>query len=497
MSIPVEIFRQVFEHFLKDKHSLFSCILVNKTWCEIVVSILWSEPFQIIKEPSATLITTYLSCLDVNEREILIKSGIDLSNLLKRKPSFEYASFLRHLKYVDFYESSSAWLPDSNKDSTKIFTITRELCKLFIKCSKILSLNINLELLPHPPDNADYMLIPCFPNAEISLLQLQEFNCCGTFDKKEIFMALSQRCRNLISLSIDYYLDDIIKTSAPTKLAQLIKSQRSLQKFKIQTYYRSLSKIIPALESQQKTLREIEFRGINFEDGVTFAPLVACKNLEVLIFMKCDNVKNEATKPLETAHFPKLKKLTLHVDHNPPLTLSSFIINNNDTLQEISLGWPPIYDSQEDPKIIETIIQYCHNLIIFDAHLQIHQLKSLLISCNKLEKLIVHGREPLNANEFLIDIGKMIPKDLRKLTVNAIWSFTPNTLKDFLDCCIAPLEDLGFPDCYALNDNHLNIFAKYANEKGKLKNLNIKTSQITRDAFEIAKSSIENIVHLW
>ncbi|GBB91654.1 hypothetical protein RclHR1_01900019 [Rhizophagus clarus] len=501
--IPVEIFRHVFEYFSDDKRSLLSCLLVNKRWCGIAVSILWRDPFSYIKGTSTSLITTYLSCLDVNEREILVKSGIDLKLLFEKKPTFEYAEFLRKLTYVDFYESSLAWLQSIteekiNNNDSKIFIITKELCKSFMnKCPKILNLNINLEPLHFQlPDNfTDYVAIPCFPNSENSLSQLQVFVCCGNYDKKKIFMALSKYSKNISTLYIDYYLDDNI-TSAPTSLALLIKSQRSLQTFRIDTYYRSLSKIIPALESQHKTLKEIKFRGIDFEEGVTFAPLVPCKNLESLIFMTCDNVKNEATKPLESAHFPKLKKLVFHVEQSrPPLALPSLIVNNCNTLQEISLGLPPV-DSQDDPRIIETIIEFCKNLTTFEAHLQIHQLESLLISCNHLEKLIARGREPLRVDEFLPHIGKIIPKSLRTLVIHAIWSFTPNTLKEFLDYCIAPLETIGFPDCYAINDDHLFNFSEYAKEIGSLKTLNIKSaSRISRKAFETAKSVIENIEH--
>src|SRR5688572_8117613 len=108
-SIPVEIFRHVFGHFSDDKRSLYSCLLVNKIWCGIAVSILWSNPFKYINGTSASLITTYLSCLDLNEREILIKSEIDLKLLFEKKPTFEYAEFLRRLKYEDFYDSSLVW----------------------------------------------------------------------------------------------------------------------------------------------------------------------------------------------------------------------------------------------------------------------------------------------------------------------------------------------------------------------------------------------------
>ena len=40
----------IFEELQNDKASLLSCLLVNRTWCEIIVLILWKNPWFYIKE---------------------------------------------------------------------------------------------------------------------------------------------------------------------------------------------------------------------------------------------------------------------------------------------------------------------------------------------------------------------------------------------------------------------------------------------------------------
>ncbi|RHZ84821.1 hypothetical protein Glove_74g182 [Diversispora epigaea] len=491
----VEIFRIVLGILSKDKKSLHSCLLVDRTWCERVVSILWNDPFQFLKEPSAELIQTYILCLPESVRANLQESGINLENTPNHKPTFDYAVFLRHLKYINFYESSLVWLEKvmgHSNHRSEGFLVTKELCKLFMNQSPaILSLNINTENL-NLPDNIDYVSIPCFPGARKSLSQLQEFMCCGTYDKKKIFRAMSQSCKNIRNLSVDYYLDEL-STAAPTDLANLIKSQNALVEFKLVTCSRFLSKIIPALKKQAKTLTNVEFRGVHFEDCVSFEALAACTNLESLIFFHCDNVMNDALEPLSTADFPKLRKIVFHIFHMPPPSLGALICNNNDTLQELLLEWPPL--DQEDPKIIEMIIEHCPNIIKFDAHLKTDQLRSLLCALSRLEDLTVHSREPLLADGFLPQLGQLIPPNLRILNVRAIWSFNPESLKQFLDHCIAPLEFIGLRECYALTDEHLEVLAAYA-EKGTLKHLNIKVAtRITREGLINARKVIDRIDH--
>ncbi|CAG8482206.1 13165_t:CDS:1 [Cetraspora pellucida] len=495
--IPVEILRLVFGLLSKDKKSLRSCLLVDRTWCESVVSILWNDPFQFLDEPSSLIIRTLLSCLNESEPEstILKKEEFTIENLLMNRPTFDYVAFMRHLKYVNIYESTLVWLTQEGKDTSLGFFVARELCKLIIKrCKTILTLSISTEGMVSFTDENDYVSIPCFPGAPDCLSNLQEFMCCGAYDKKKIFKSMANSCRNIRRLYVDYYMDDL-KTAAPPELAKLIKNQQGLIEFKL-TMYAKVFDIVSALGSQEKTLSYVEFRGIDFGDDVTFDSLVNCTNLKYLSLHSCDNVTNKTLEPLTTVSFPNLKTFIFKVIPKPPVALSSFIRSNCISLQELVLEWQQITDPEDDPEIVETIIEYCPNITSFEGHLKVpQQLVPFLQACSQLRNLTVHGKERVVADELLPQLGPLIPAKMSKLNICAIWTFTPSALQEFLDLCIAPLEFIGIRECYDITDEHLDIIARYA-EKGSLKYLNIKAaSRITKEGLENICSVVDVIEH--
>src|SRR3954453_510216 len=68
---------------------LFSCALVNREWCQIAVPILWSDPWKkfdctLIDDKYILLISTYISCLSEDDRNILNLSGVLSSDLTRR-----------------------------------------------------------------------------------------------------------------------------------------------------------------------------------------------------------------------------------------------------------------------------------------------------------------------------------------------------------------------------------------------------------------------------
>ncbi|CAG8649060.1 10700_t:CDS:1, partial [Dentiscutata heterogama] len=497
--IPVEILRLVFGLLSKDKKSLRSCLLVNRTWCESVVSILWNDPFQFLNEPSSLIIQTLISCFNESELEVLQNRGINIEDLIMNRPTFDYATFLRHLKYVSLYDSTSVWLMQNlgqeGKNNPLVFFVIRELCKLIMnRCKTLLTLSISTEGMVYFIDENDYVSIPCFPGASNCLSLLQEFTCCGAFDKKKIFKTMAKICRNIRYLNIDYYLDDR-KTAAPSELVKLIKSQQALIWFKLAIFDR-VSDIVSALKSQEKSLTYVEFRGIEFEDDVTFESLVNCTNLRSFSLLSCDSVTEKTLEPLATASFPKLKTFIFKILPKPPAAVASFIRSNCISLQELILDWQPITDLADDPEIIETIIEHCPNITSFDAHLKIpQQLIPFLRACTELRSLTVHGKERVVADELLPQLGPLIPANMFKLNICAIWTFTPSALQEFLDSCIAPLEFLGIRECYDITDEHLDILTRYA-EKGSLKYLNIKAaSRITKEGLENICSVVDVIEH--
>ena len=58
-----DILYLIFEELQDDKMTFFSCILVNKTWCEITIPILWRNPWESLKNKKLLLnvITSHFS----------------------------------------------------------------------------------------------------------------------------------------------------------------------------------------------------------------------------------------------------------------------------------------------------------------------------------------------------------------------------------------------------------------------------------------------------
>src|SRR5581483_2929265 len=79
-----------------DDENLFSCLTVNKTWCEAIIPILWRNPWKYLKRKKL-LINLIISHLSDESRNNLKNQGIDFLTNSYQKPLFDYISFCRHL----------------------------------------------------------------------------------------------------------------------------------------------------------------------------------------------------------------------------------------------------------------------------------------------------------------------------------------------------------------------------------------------------------------
>src|SRR6185369_4253281 len=82
----------------KNYADLHSCLLVNRFWCKMVVSILWEDPFsyQLSSKKFNLLLKTYLKCLSEQSIKKMEEAKISLE-IFNGKPMFCYSEFLRGL----------------------------------------------------------------------------------------------------------------------------------------------------------------------------------------------------------------------------------------------------------------------------------------------------------------------------------------------------------------------------------------------------------------
>src|ERR1051325_3609992 len=105
----------IFEYLRNDQSSLFSCSLVNRLWCRLVIHLIWRDPFSMNLRPKSfsSIIQTYISCLpDTSKQQISkINNTEDQSesNSTFQQPLFFYIKYLQNLDLENFSKVLRIW----------------------------------------------------------------------------------------------------------------------------------------------------------------------------------------------------------------------------------------------------------------------------------------------------------------------------------------------------------------------------------------------------
>src|SRR6266536_2787923 len=98
--LPADCLNEIIEYLEDDKFTLYSCILVNRFWCEVSVRIFWRN----VQNYNISNFSTLVACLPNESKEILYENGIIISTPTSKSPTFNYASFCKviSIDYVHF-----------------------------------------------------------------------------------------------------------------------------------------------------------------------------------------------------------------------------------------------------------------------------------------------------------------------------------------------------------------------------------------------------------
>src|SRR5687767_7605607 len=92
--LPADCLNEIFES-LEDKKTLYSCLLVNRLWCEVSVRILWGSVWNY---------NTLITCLPNESKEILLNNEIIISSPTSKPPLFNYITFIKRLSIDEIDE---------------------------------------------------------------------------------------------------------------------------------------------------------------------------------------------------------------------------------------------------------------------------------------------------------------------------------------------------------------------------------------------------------
>src|SRR5688572_7886324 len=89
----------LFEILQDDSESLFSCLMVNRLWCETVIPILWRNPwkYNVTYYHNSSLYYVITFYLPKDTKEFLTSQGIQLPPISYQSLLFDYLSLCRSI----------------------------------------------------------------------------------------------------------------------------------------------------------------------------------------------------------------------------------------------------------------------------------------------------------------------------------------------------------------------------------------------------------------
>src|SRR3954452_21058899 len=180
----------IFKELLDDGETLYSCLLVNRAWFEVVVPILWKDHMKGLRDQKKSL-NLIMSHLSSETKKSLLSQKLDrlIIQQIKRKPLFNYFRFCRHLNLYRLERIISSIRDLKHIKKSIIPILIDEILELFInKNTRVTHLYIprRFDHQIHLIQGAEF----CF--ADLNFLQ------CRTNTNKDILEGLAR-----ISTSVD------------------------------------------------------------------------------------------------------------------------------------------------------------------------------------------------------------------------------------------------------------------------------------------------------
>ncbi|UZO24533.1 uncharacterized protein OCT59_016829 [Rhizophagus irregularis] len=482
----------LFEELQDNSKFLFSCLMVNRKWCETVIPILWRNPWRYsINYKKISLYSIIISYLSNDIKEFLTKKGI---LILNQSLTFDYLSFCRNIdiKVIDDIISIGSSLVYNR------FLLQEEIYSLLIKkCPEIKYLNIcgTYEIV-YPPE------------AKVRLESLCELTCDTLIDTR-YFYRLAQICQQIQRIII--INKNLVKVNHGT--TKLIEFQKNLKYFKWvdefkEDYYWELledpyTEIFNVLKKHTNTLNHFDIN-LHYEYSITdyydiyddfdytflqYA-LLEFHNLKILeinspIFLNNDNFN----KKLEMVAYRNLEILKIDfID----IYQVNCMVKNSLCLRELRINefhWNDDDDNfyNDSLNFIRTICENCYLIeyltipVFPSSENHFIEFEKLLKKCQKLRSLNFKeayyeaGRD-LEFEDYLLNVLiREASANLREIRIPYDIMLSLKTLETFLEKWKGrPAVSLYFNNTYFYqkDNSYMKLFDKYKIEK-VIKDINV------------------------
>ncbi|GBC00881.1 hypothetical protein RclHR1_00040032 [Rhizophagus clarus] len=486
-----DILFSILEELKDDSKSLFSCLMVNKLWCETGIPILWRNPWNYSinysnKEYLFTMIVSYLS----NEiKEFLTREGIQFPSIDSFQiPYVDYLSFCRGININAINKMISI---GSSLDYNQ-FLLQQEFYSLFMKKFPKLKY-LDMRSLKHQ--------IFYFPEANIRLKSLCELKC-DTSMNSSCFYGLARNCQYIQKLIIVN-----VKPKANNGISKLIQVQKNLKcfvwidDFDDEYFTDPYNEIFLELGNKADTLNHLDlfflyFYGFDYPYTSLQILLPKLHQLKTLITNEFSYDNDDI---LKTFIYNNLE--ILNIGYITIYEASVIIENSGGHLKEISLK-PYDFVYSDDNFIKDSLNFICKihencplieylSLAFSPSKCHFIEFEKLLKNCQNL-KLLLLITSNFNTNETeeeILENGKILlniltrsaPPNFNELRFFEDFKFSLYALEEFLENWRGrPALTIITSNYFYEEENYQELINKYKND-GVIKNFKYEYSVNVED----------------
>jgi hypothetical protein len=468
----------IFEELQDDSKSLFSCLMVNRLWCETVIPILWKNPWcykGINYSNKRSLFIIIVHYLSDNIKEFVTEKGIQLSLAIHQSLLFDYLSFCRSIN-VDIIKSI---ISIGSSLAYNQFFMQQEFYYLFMKkCPELKYLD--MKSIQHQ--------IFYFPESKARLESLCELKCNTSIDSS-YFYGLSHFCQYIQTLVINN--TDVRPNHGIVKLVEI---QKNLLYFEwVDDLYDDYlaedpyEKILLALEKKAYSLNylKITFSYVEGFDNILIQDILPkfCK-LKILMIDDYLFFSQEQLEKLKMQDYQELE--ILNIEYNTLDVISSIIEKSSGRLKKILFKPYEIIDynyyniAEKSLNFIRKVYENCPSIEYltvasylskehfteFEKLLKICQnLKSLLITFSYQNNNLYTSENFVEYEELLEILIRSAPINLKEIRFGRFGDkfFSLENLEKFLE------NWRGRPPLSIITNEHIYITESYTRLINKYK----------------------------
>jgi hypothetical protein len=439
----------IFEELHEDSKSLFSCLMVNRLWCENAIPVLWRNPwcYNGINYSNKSSLFIIIACyLFDNIKKFITNQKIQLPLAIQQSLLFDYLSYCRSINV----NTINSVISIGSSLGHNQFFMQQEFYYLFMKKCPELKY-FDMRSIKHQ--------IFYFPEAKTHLELLCELKC-DTFTDSSYFYGLSHSCQNIQNLIIV----NMNSKHHNYGIARLIEVQNNLKHFEWKddffedVYFEEdpYKEIFLALEKKAVSLHylNISFRYIeDYQNTLLQRILPKFYKLRILIFD--DYYCYFTEKQLEQLKMQVYHELEiLKLECNGLNVISSIIENSGRHLKKILFRPYDAIDSDDGFDFIENSLDFIRKIYVncplieyltiafspskehfteFEKLLKICQnLKSLFLVIFDVNKRKTNKKSMEYGKELLKILIRSAPTNLKEIRFYDDFKFSLESLEKFL-----------------------------------------------------------------